>query len=198
MDNVKLYECFPTRIYEFKSGLTNHCNNQMLRYLTISNHKDHHHMIDDLHVLSYFKLLRDKVLEVSEYILTSNEYEYERIEITNMWANKMYDGESHAPHTHSNNFLSGVYYVQASKETSPIQFFDPRAQSSVLVPRKKSSNWNNSNMIQFDSVVGMGLIFPSWLQHWVPQNKDNRISISWNIIVRGQYGEPNTLQNANI
>ena len=53
-------------------------------------------------------------------------------------------------------------------------------------------------MIQFDSVVGMGLIFPSWLQHWVPQNKDNRISISWNIIVRGQYGEPNTLQNANI
>jgi len=195
MDNVKLYECFPTRIYEFKSGLTNYCNNQMIRYLTIPN--SDYQKEDELHMLSYFKLLKDKVLEVSEYILKSNEYEYKKIEITNMWANQMHDGEIHAPHTHSNNFLSGVYYVQASKETSPIQFFDPRAQSSILVPRKKP-NWNNSNMIQFDSVVGMGLIFPSWLQHWVPQNKDNRISISWNIIVRGQYGEPNTLQNANI
>ena len=195
MDNVKLYECFPTRIYEFKSGLTNYDNNRMLRYLITPN--NNHPKEDDLHMLSYFKLLKDKVLEVSEYILNSNEYEYEKIEITNMWSTQMQAGAVHAPHTHSNNFLSGVYYVQASKETSPIQFFDPRAQSSVLVPRKKP-NWNNSNMIQFNSVVGMGLIFPSWLQHWVPQNKDNRISISWNIIVRGQYGEPNTLQNANI
>ena len=37
MDNVKLYECFPTTIYQFKSGLTNYDNNRMLRYLTISN-----------------------------------------------------------------------------------------------------------------------------------------------------------------
>ena len=26
----------------------------------------------------------------------------------------------------------------------------------------------------------------------------DRISISWNIILRGDYGEPNTLQNVNI
>ena len=103
MDNVKLYECFPTRIYEFKSGLTNYDNNRMIKYLTIPNNNPKE---DDLHMLSYFKLLKDKVLEVSEYILNSNEYEYEKIEITNMWANQMHDGGIHAPHTHSNNFLS--------------------------------------------------------------------------------------------
>ena len=34
--------------------------------------------------------------------------------------------------------------------------------------------------------------------HWVPQTHDERISISWNILVRGNYGEPDTLQNAHI
>ena len=51
---------------------------------------------------------------------------YDRIEITGMWANKLKVGESHPPHTHSNNFLSGVYYLEAGENTSNIQFFDPR------------------------------------------------------------------------
>jgi len=192
MDNVKLYECFPTMIYEFKSGLSNSDHNLMLKYLAPGRGTE-----NDLQILSYFKPLKDKILEVSKYILKNNEYIYEKIEITNMWANQMGDKDIHAPHTHSNNFLSGVYYLLSSKDTAPIHFFDPRPQASVLVPRKKP-NWYNSNMIQFDSVIGIGMIFPSWLQHWVPQNKDNRISISWNVFVRGEYGEPDTLQNAYI
>ena len=53
-------------------------------------------------------------------------------------------------------------------------------------------------MVQFDAIEKMGYIFPSWLMHWVPQTLDERISISWNILVRGNYGEPDTLQNAHI
>ena len=192
MVDVKLHECFPTMIYEFKSGLSNSDHNLMLKYLAPGLGTE-----NDLQILSYFKPLKDKILEVSKYILKNNEYIYEKIEITNMWANQMGDKDIHAPHTHSNNFLSGVYYLLSSKDTAPIHFFDPRPQASVLVPRKKP-NWYNSNMIQFDSVIGIGMIFPSWLQHWVPQNKDNRISISWNVFVRGEYGEPDTLQNAYI
>ena len=44
----------------------------------------------------------------------------------------------------------------------------------------------------------MGLIFPSWLMHFVPPVVSPRISISWNVLLRGEYGEPNTLQNAHI
>ena len=195
MVDVKSYECFPTMIYEFKSNLLDEDHNLMLKYLTSSD--NFHQKENDLQILSHFKPLKDKILEVSEYVLKNNRYSFEKIEITNMWANKMEDEEIHAPHTHSNNFLSGVYYLNASKDTAPIQFFDPSPQASVLVPRK-TPNWHNSNMIQFDSVIGIGLIFPSWLQHWVPQNKDNRVSISWNVFVRGEYGEPDTLQNAYI
>ena len=101
------------------------------------------------------------------------------------------------PHTHSNNFLSGVYYLEVGDNAAPIQFFDPRPQANILRPRN-TPNWKNCTMIQFNSVQGVGYIFPAWLQHWVPPTNEERISISWNIILRGDYGEPGTLQNANI
>jgi len=41
-------------------------------------------------------------------------------------------------------------------------------------------------------------MFPAWLSHWVPPTSNQRISISFNVILRGEYGEENTLQNANI
>ena len=44
----------------------------------------------------------------------------------------------------------------------------------------------------------MGLIFPAWLEHYVPPALCTRISLSWNTIIRGQYGNPDTLQNAYI
>ena len=113
-----------------------------------------------------------------------------------MWANKMQNGDVHPPHTHSNNFLSGVYYLK-SNNTAPIQFFDPRPSASVLQPRN-TPNQYNSSMVKFDSIEGSGLIFPSWLQHWVPSPQEQRISVSWNILLRGNYGKQGTLQNAYI
>ena len=94
--------------------------------------------------------------------------------------------------------MSGTFYIKSSSNTSSIIFFDPRPQSSILKPRKKEFNRLNSDQMSFDSQIGYGVIFPSWLQHWVPQTNDERISIAWNILPRGDYGEPNTLQNAHI
>ena len=153
---------------------------------------------DDLHKLLIFKPLVDELTLIHELILRKLEYEYDKIEITNMWTNHLYVGDSHPPHTHSNNFLSGVYYLLAGKNTAPIHFFDPRPQTNILVPRKKNNNSNNSTMMSFNTVNGNGLIFPAWLQHWVPPTQHERISVSWNVLVRGHYGEPKTLQNAYI
>ena len=195
MADVIVHKCFPTIIYEFDYVSPDRMMMESYIRQVRKNHK--YHTDDDLHILSYFMNLRRKVEEVSEHYLNDLEYEYESVEITGMWANKLFEGDSHPPHTHSNNVLSGVYYLTASDKTTPIQFFDPRVQAHVLKPRNKT-NWNNASMLQFDSIEGRGFIFPSWLQHWVPPTGDERISISWNILVRGEYGEPNTLQNANI
>ena len=125
------------------------------------------------------------------------EYDYEDITITNMWGNilRPQSQRAHAPHTHSNNVMSGVYYIESSKDASPIQFFDPKPQASVLKP-KGIATWQNSSMLQFNSDVGTGLVFPSWLQHWVPPTSAARTSISWNCIIRGDYGSREEYQYA--
>ena len=195
MVDVKVHKCFPTVIYEFDYIPSDKIMMESWIRQTQKNHK--YHTNDDLHQLSYFMNLKEKIYNVTKQYLDDLEFEYKKLEITGMWANKLHEGESHPPHTHSNNFLSGVYYLTAGKESSPIQFFDPRPQAQVLRPRNKT-NWNNASMIQFSAVQGKGYIFPSWLLHWVPPTGDERISISWNIILRGEYGEPKTLQNAYI
>ena len=195
MANVKVHKCFPTTIYEFDYICPD--KHLMVSYINQVNKNHKYHTEDDLHILSYFKNFREKIYKVSKQYFNDLEYEYESFEITGMWANKLDKGDAHPPHTHSNNILSGVYYLTASDKTTPIQFFDPRVQAHVLKPRNKA-NWNNASMLQFNSVEGRGFIFPSWLQHWVPPTGDERISISWNIIIRGNYGEPKTLQNAHI
>ena len=186
MVDVKSFDCFPTIIHSFSLKI-NH--ESMINNLTFPQE-------DELFLLPNFKPLVDGIVESTTEVLKKLECSYDKIEITNMWANKMQSGESHPPHTHSNNLLSGVYYLKSDK-SAPIQFFDPRPAASVLQPRSVPNRYNSS-MISFDSVEGTGLIFPSWLQHWVPPTKEQRISVSWNILLRGNYGEQGTLQNAYI
>ena len=185
MVNVKYYNCFPTVISQFSIDIK---HAPMLKCINLSS--------DQLHNHETFEDLVNHILEATTSILKKQQYQYDKIEITNMWATKLNIGDTHAPHTHSNNFLSGVYYLEAG-DTAPIQFFDPRPAAHVLQPRN-TPNFINSSMIQFDSVAGFGYIFPSWLSHWVPSTKRQRISVSWNILLRGNYGGDGTLQNAYI
>jgi len=43
-------------------------------------------------------------------------------------------------------------------------------------------------------------IFPSWLTHWVPINNTeyNRISVAWNVILRGEMGNKDEFQYAKL
>ena len=132
---------------------------------------------------------------ITEKICEDLNYKYESIEMTGMWANKLIKGEVHPPHTHSNNIFSGVYYLEGG---SQIQFFDPRPQASVFQTNVTKVTQSNASMLAFDSQKGAGLIFPSSLTHWVPVTDKTRISISWNILLRGDYGQPGTLQNSHI
>ena len=208
MANVERHEFFPTCLYRFKHEFKDNEHNQMVKHIEDNSLIEKNNQLikitgsqpqNELHKTDTFANLTKTITEVTKTILEEQEYMGE-VEITNMWGNilRPQSQRAHAPHSHSNNFLSGVFYIKTSDDTSPIQFFDPRPQSSVLKPRKSGFNKLNSDMAQFESETGWGVVFPSWLVHWVPETKDERISIAWNIIVRGEYGEPNTLQNAHI
>lgn len=192
--SIDEFTAFPTMVYKFTADLGSDTHAHMSAYIKT---KDDMQTEDDLYKISSFKPLVETVYHTTKDILTKLEYEYDKLEMTSMWGNHMSKGMSHPPHTHSNNLWSGVYYVKSSENASPIQFFDPRSQAHLLKPKHKS-NWQNSGMLQFDAEVGCGLIFPSWLMHWVPPTQEERISVSWNIILRGDYGSHEEYQYANI
>ena len=193
MVDVVQHKLFPTIVSEFEYNMSSDEHGVVLKELRSSERKVILQTQDDLHKkLPSFKR---KVFEVTEKICRESKYRYDTLEITGMWANMLKKGDSHPPHTHSNNVFSGVYYLE---DGAPIQFFDPRPQASVLHPNLEYTTFDNSSMMQFNSEKGIGLIFPSWLQHWVPPTNKDRISISWNIILRGDYGQPHTLQNSHI
>ena len=79
------------------------------------------------------------ILDNTKEICKMYEYEYEKLEITNMWINYSQKGDMHNPHTHSNNTFSGVWYPFHSKSQTPILFQDPRPSSGVYNQEKKKS-----------------------------------------------------------
>ena len=152
----------------------------------------------DLHKKPEFQRFASLVKQYSKNICNHLSYDVDDIVITDMWANVLKQGEHHNVHTHSNNFLSGTYYLQSDQGAS-IVFHDPRPAADVIVPKKKETTPLNSSLLSYASKTNRAIFFPAWLPHWVQQNKSssNRISIAWNIQVKGQVGEHHEFQSAD-
>lgn len=153
--------------------------------------------IADLHKMIIYDTLTKKILEYSKNVFDKLELKYDSFKITDMWSNVLKPGETHRPHTHSNNILSGVYYVDAV-ETSGIIFTDPRPQAGVIQPDVNKQILDNASIIKYDSTTNRMILFPSWLQHYVPVNETNknRISIAFNIMFKGLVGSSTEYQSA--
>ena len=138
----------------------------------------------------------DKVLELGKVYLDNLKYEYEEMYITGMWSNILKPGETHSPHTHSNNLLSGVFYLQSNDNSPAITFIDPRPQASVLQPQQTEYTKDNGTLYFYPAKVNRMVLFPSWLQHYVPKNNsnENRISIAFNVMLKGRVGRPSNFQ----
>ena len=152
----------------------------------------------DLHKQKEFKEFTELVISTSKEILDELKYDVEDIVITDMWATVLKSGENHPAHTHSNNFLSGVYYLHSTQGAS-LMFRAPRPAADVIMPRVKESIIANASLLSYTSKQNRAIFFPSWLPHYVKPNKStaNRISIAWNIQLKGQVGEHHEFQSAD-
>jgi len=140
--------------------------------------------------------LSNKALELSKKYIDELKYEYEDHYITDMWSNILRTGETHRPHTHSNNLVSGVFYLHCNDDSPALTFIDPRPQTTVLQPQQKEYTRENSTTWQVPAKINRMVLFPSWLQHYVPKNNSHdRISISFNVMLRGQVGRSENFQS---
>ena len=140
---------------------------------------------NDLQKRPDFEELNGVIKTATSGILKHLQVEYGSFMITGCWANILSTGSPlHRRHTHPNNYLSGVYYVQVPAGGDAIMFHDPKPQTNIIAPRVAAMNEYNSRNGTLKIQPGMLIMFPSWLAHSVPapQGEGDRISISFNIM----------------
>ena len=188
---------FPTHIFSCDNFYPYHKELLDSIHLGYEHHLPNWQSRPNLHQSNNFKQFAEYIIEANKEIIRDKlRYEFDDIRITDMWANVLKPGEYHAPHTHSNNSWSGVWYADA-EDTSGICFADPRVQANVILPSSQP-NLDNATVLQYASKTNRIYLFPSWLYHWVPalQGNKTRTSVSWNIQLIGNVGKSTHFQSA--
>ena len=197
---IKNHTLFPTVINEFEYIAEQKLIDAIREEEIKNNDKNFSKQSVDNNLMNKkeYENLKNKILQTTKEVCKFYSYKYEKIDITNSWINFSSKNCFHNPHTHSNNIFSGVWFPFKNTSRTPIIFIDPRQCASVLLPECNDKNIYNTSLSSFPPNMSRGYIFPSWLMHYVPPSLADRISLSWNVLLRGNYGNPNELQNAHI
>jgi|TARA_B110000977_G_scaffold191679_1_gene264164 uncharacterized protein (TIGR02466 family) len=135
----------------------------------------------------YFKkYIMKHVRDFAYHVLKINQ----SIEIymTNSWVNYNDQYTTHIRHNHSNSLISGIFYIDGA-DTFKTTFF---RQGNLLEwdLNYTESNIFNTDQISIESEKNNMVIFPSSSYHEAPinMNEEKRISLSFNIWIRGEIG----------
>ena len=125
------------------------------------------------------------VLPAIEQVMLDMNWEREKqiAKINNMWAIINTGGSANLRHQHGNSTISAAYYVRAPKNCGDIVFYDPRPAPVYSHPNVSGPNFLNAQVNGISPKEGVLVLFPSYLDHSVNENKSNeeRIVISFNI-----------------
>lgn len=194
-----LAQLFPTLVWVFDltPDAAARCNAPLLAHLRelasprppqrndLSLQSDH-----DLHRLPCFDPIRPAIENAVRDIAAHLQLEEAETEVTGAWLNLSAPGIRHHDHTHPNNWLSLVYYLQVPQGGDTIRFYDPRPQAQVLMPRTKRLSPLTGSSITLAAAPGRIMAFPAWLRHSVDGNSGtgDRISLAVNVMFR-QFAE---------
>lgn len=138
----------------------------------------------DLHKLEEFRALVSCIDMAVERVLDFLRIGHPAFQITGCWVNISTPGASHKMHSHPNNFLSGVYYVQVQDGADSINFHDPRPETGIIRPPVTELTAYNTDQAVVTVEDGTLIVFPAWLPHSVDSNRSvrTRISVSFNVM----------------
>lgn len=193
-DAPELLHIFPTLLWrtDLKAAEFEPLNNAVLKALAelrapLSDLRAGHNWQSDqgLHEDPRFAGLLEVVTAAARNLLAYLKIDAQ-LAVTGCWANVNAPGTGHRLHSHRNNFLSGVYYVQVQDQANTINFFDPRPQAGVIRPPAMQPTAENTEVASVRVTNGALLLFPAWLPHAVDINRSQqpRISLSFNLMFR--------------
>jgi len=114
--------------------------------------------------------------------------------ITQSWLNYTETNQYHHKHAHPNSLVSGVFYINCHEEHDKIKFFKKDLYQTIK-PEIKDWNLYNSETWWFPVKTGDIILFPSSLTHMVDskQGDNTRISLAFNVFIRGTIGNNKNL-----
>lgn len=103
---------------------------------------------------------------------------------TGCWLNVYGPGQSQDLHVHSQQVISGSYYVKTPPGTPGLSVFSPFAEVMLDAPIA-APNEMNAKFLEIPAVAGELILFRSWTRHCVRVNRSphERISIAFNLSV---------------
>ena len=141
---------------------------------------------DELHRMSpHFQELKKRIdRHVSSYVKSLNwDVRISNIQMSKIWVNRMGPGAVHTSHIHPLSVVSGTFYLNVDRNSSPLQFEDPRLGFFMnRPPLKQKASTSLQSFFKIFPKAGEVILFESWMRHEVPLNlaKKDRISISFN------------------
>ena len=128
------------------------------------------------------------ILPAIEQVMTDMNWDKikQTAKINNMWAIINKGGSANLRHQHGNSTISGAYYVRAPINSGDIVFYDPRPAPVYSHPNVTNPNILNAQVNGVSPKEGALVLFPSYLDHSVNENKsaEERIVISFNIRIQ--------------
>jgi len=199
MQEIYTYNLFPTTVltYDLQRKFTQtelDTVNNLIQKENI-NYNKHNYITFSKNVLDGQNLLNLKEEILQGFIHYMKEIKKSpdstEIYITQSWINVTEKGQSHHIHSHSNSFLSGVLYIYTDKDDK-ILFQKPNINYSELNVTPTITTHLNSDTWWVPAVAGQLIVFPSYLEHYVPEveTEHKRISLSMNTFLRGKIGNP--------
>ena len=189
---------FPTGVMIIDDFIDEHECDEILTYI---QSLDMHQQDDTVPVnaKSSFDGVTDFVSEISKHTAVDDFYdrvtfalnEYAQVigqpelKLSNSWSHIQYDGSYVVDHTHPNSKVSGVLYINTSKQSNNLVFKNPNPYSKIDAP----ANATEFNFTINEIPVGNGrlVMFPSWLEHGSNYNinkTQGRTMISFNSLVK--------------
>lgn len=137
-----------------------------------------------LHEAARFREVLGCIAEAAAALLEYLKVGRDSLQVTGCWANVSAPGAGHREHSHPNNYLSGVYYVQTQEGADTINFHDPRPQTGIIRPPASELTADNTDQVVLKVGDGTMLLFPAWLPHSVDANRGGgtRVSLSFNLM----------------
>jgi uncharacterized protein (TIGR02466 family) len=119
----------------------------------------------------HFNFFHNYMASKARYVLDDMGYDMENYSLifTESWVQEFSKNGAghHWFHTHSNNHISGFYFLKASEKTSRPLFQDPRTAHPPLKLKEKDSTrvTNANDVIHYPVRPGSLMLFPAYMSH---------------------------------